>query len=224
MIMKSWIFRISIALNILVIVLVLGVWLNKAKFIRAYLAGIYTYHVSFFDSFPLVQGDVVMLGDSITDRALWDEIFPEQQVKNRGIGGDTTSGVLLRLESITEAKPAALFLKIGTNDLTHGPGLEESYKQYREIVARVQVESPATEIYLQSILPRQAKYREKVEAFNREIQQVAVDLRVTYIDLYTGFLAPDSSIADELAVDELHLSGKGYRLWQSLLQPYMAEH
>ena len=88
----------------------------------------------------------------------------------------------------------------------------------------MQVESPATEIYLQSILPRQAKYREKVEAFNREIQQVAVDLGVTYIDLYSGFLAPDGSIADELAVDELHLSGKGYRLWQSLLQPYMAEH
>lgn len=222
--MKTWIFRLSISLNIVIIVLVLGAWINKNVIIRQFLLTIYDARVSFFDSFPLDSGDIVMLGDSITEGAEWSEVFPELPVKNRGIGGDTTAGVLARLQSIVVRKPAAIFLKIGTNDLTMGPERDVSYQQYRDIVATIQASSPNTDIYVQSVLPRGVELQGDVEDYNIKILAIANELGVTYIDLYSSFLDPDGSIRDELTLDEIHLSGPGYRLWQSLLEPTMLKY
>ena len=222
--MKNWIFRISITINILIVVLVLGLWLNREVFIDKFIDYMYMVRVSFFDSYPLTSDDVVMLGDSITAGGEWNELFPHLQMKNRGIGGDTTTGVLARLQQIIDARPAAVFLKIGTNDLDRVPERQVSYQQYRDIVSRIKAGSPATDIYLQSLLPRAADMREDVEAYNLEIQAIASDLGVTYIDLYPAFLAGDGSIRDELTYDELHLTGAGYKLWQSLLLPSISRY
>src|SRR5436190_11884269 len=66
------------------------------------------------------EGALVFLGDSIT-QGWGDDIggaFPEAKVANRGISGDTTRGVLIRLkEDVLDLKPAGIVLLIGTNDL-----------------------------------------------------------------------------------------------------------
>lgn len=220
--MKNWIFRISISLNIVIFVLGLGAWFNKEVFIRHFLLTIYESRVSFFDSFPLDPDDIVMLGDSITEGGEWGEIFPALPIRNRGISGDTTTGVLARLQAIVEAKPRAIFLKIGTNDLTLGPERDVSYQQYRSIVATIQALSAGTDIYVQSVLPRGVELQDDVEHYNAQISTIANELGVTYIDLYPAFLAPDGSIRDDLTLDEVHLTGSGYRLWRSLLEPTMS--
>ena len=161
---------------------------------------------------------------SITHGGEWSEIFPGLPVANRGIAGDTTTGVLARLESIVDARPAAIFIKIGTNDLTRGPERDVSYQQYRKIVTNIQKASPGTDIYVQSLLPRAVDFRDEVEAYNQEIRAISNDLGVTYIDLYPAFLDADGSLRDELTYDEIHLTGEGYQLWQSLLKPTMAEY
>ena len=51
-------------------------------------------------------GDVVMLGDSITEGADWAALLPQTRVHNHGIGGDDTVGVLRRLDLVTRAQPA----------------------------------------------------------------------------------------------------------------------
>ena len=66
------------------------------------------------------QGAVVFLGDSITQG--WGDrlakAFPGLKAANRGISGDTTRGVLIRLaDDVLALKPAAVVLLIGTNDL-----------------------------------------------------------------------------------------------------------
>ena len=222
--MKKWLVRISVALNILVLIAALGVWFNRDVIIGLVLAQMYAAKVSFFDSYPLAGTDVVMLGDSITEGGEWAEIFPGLPIKNRGIPGDTTTGVLARLDSIIDAKPAAIFLKIGTNDLTMGPERDVSYQQYRQILSTIQANSPGTRIYVQSVLPRAVDLRDEVEAYNLEIRAMASELGVTYIDLYPAFLASDGSMRDELSYDEVHLTGEGYRVWQSLLAPRMSEY
>ncbi|MFT4518653.1 MAG: lysophospholipase L1-like esterase [Halioglobus sp.] len=222
--MNKWIIRISIALNVLVILAALGAWFNRMAIIGIYLDWMYEQKTDAFATFPIVEGDVVMLGDSITDAGYWNEMFPKLPIKNRGIGGDTTTGVLRRLELISQGRPAAVFIKIGTNDLTHGPERSVSYEQYRQIVSTIKEASPTTHIYLQSLLPRAAELQDEVEQYNEVIQQVAADLGVIYINLYPTFLAEDGSMRDELTGDELHLNGKGYLLWQSILQPYMSQY
>ncbi len=55
----------------------------------------------------------VMIGDSLTNYGEWHEIFPETSIVNRGIVGDTTYGVIRRLDSIINTKPDNAFIMLG---------------------------------------------------------------------------------------------------------------
>ena len=69
-------------------------------------------------------------------------------------GGDTVDLLADRLDQVLSGRPRAIFLNIGTNDLTHGPrDREVSYRQYREIIDRIRQASPSTGIHVQSLLP-----------------------------------------------------------------------
>jgi lysophospholipase L1-like esterase len=170
--------------------------------------------VSFFAANPIAPGQVVFVGDSLTDGARWDELFPGIPVRNRGVPADTTADVLARLDQVTAGKPAQVFLMIGTNDLGQGASVAETAARYREILERLRSESSATRVYVQSVLPRSAAFRADIESLNLEIERAARDLGAAWIDLYPHFLAPDGSIRDDLSNDELHLLGPGYALWR----------
>ena len=71
-----------------------------------------------FKEKPLNLNDIVFLGNSITAGGNdWSERLNIPNIKNRGIGGDTTDGVIARLDEIIYFKPKAVFLLIGINDL-----------------------------------------------------------------------------------------------------------
>ncbi len=63
-----------------------------------------------------------------------------------------------------------------------------------------------------------------MEEYNRHIEAIADDLGATYIDLYPEFQGKDGAIRGELTLDEVHLTGEGYRLWQSRLAPIMSDY
>ena len=67
-----------------------------------------------FANSPIGFNKIVFLGDSITEGAQnWKKYFDNNRIANRGIGGDTTEGVLARLDEIYYYKPLAVFLLIG---------------------------------------------------------------------------------------------------------------
>ena len=74
---------------------------------------------------------------------------------------------------------------------------------------------------MQSLLPRAAAYRERIESYNDALRGICREAGVVFIDLYPAFLASDGSLRDELTFDELHLNGAGYRRWQELLRPHL---
>src|SRR5262245_42569936 len=77
------------------------------------------YYRSKLASFEQAAGDadVIMLGDSITEKIDWRELFPGVSILNRGIGGDTSAGVLKRLDEVIARHPKIVFLMVGVNDL-----------------------------------------------------------------------------------------------------------
>jgi lysophospholipase L1-like esterase len=175
--------------------------------------------VSAFEAFPLVPDDIVFLGDSLTEGGPWEELFPYVRVRNRGIGGDTSDGVLARLEQVTRATPAKVFLLIGTNDLFRGEPEDEIVANITDILDRLKQETPDTEVYLQSVLPRAASFRADVEALNSRLAEVALERGAAWIDLYPAFLDPETGgIRAELSNDELHLLGPGYALWKQQIE------
>ena len=80
--------------------------------------GNYKKLIEEFKKQPLDFGDIVFLGNSITAGGKdWSERLNEPNIKNRGIGGDVTEGVLARLDELIYFKPRTVFLLIGINDL-----------------------------------------------------------------------------------------------------------
>lgn len=97
------------------------------------------------------SGDIVFLGDSITEYGSWHELFPQAAVRNRGISGDNTTSMLGRIDQITCGKPAKVFLMIGTNDLSGGVSPKDIVTNTVKIVETLQKDSPHTKIFVQRI-------------------------------------------------------------------------
>lgn len=177
--------------------------------------------VSQFDKFPVPSGAIVFLGDSLVDEGRWDEMFPNHTISNRGILADRTEHVILRLGQITKWQPSKVFIMIGTNDLKFGIKQATLLSNYRHILNSIKKESPKTEVFVQSLLPREARFQKRIEKINRKLRNLAEDSGCTYIDLHSSFLDNDGSLRNDYTNDDLHLSGAGYLRWIELIKPYI---
>lgn len=177
----------------------------------------------FFAHYPVRPGDIVFVGDSITDNGRWHELFPHLPVKNRGINGDTVAGVLQRLGDILAGQPAAVFLLIGTNDLPWYMYHRDSYilDTYAAILECCKTESPETQVFVQSILPRHRRYARRIQALNAHLEELAGRYGFTFINLFPHFASSDGQIRPEFSNDQLHLLAAGYACWAEILSPYL---
>ena len=72
---------------------------------------------------PVDPGRVVFIGDSITDGWRLAEMFPGKPYVNRGISGQTTAQMLVRMyPDVIALKPAAVIILAGTNDIARNNG------------------------------------------------------------------------------------------------------
>jgi hexosaminidase len=177
----------------------------------------------FFQNYSIRAGDIVFAGDSLTDGARWDELFPGKPIKNRGINADMTTGLLERIEDITTGKPAAIFILIGTNDL---PWYEyrsdaEILHSYQSILEAIRHQSPSTCVFVQSILPRDRMYASRIKKLNPKLQALAQANHCQYIDLYTKMTDEHGGLRHDLTNDNLHLLAGGYQIWEETVRPFI---
>lgn len=187
---------------------------------------------------PIAPSDIVMLGNSITEGGKnWNDLLPHitRRVVNRGISGDTTRGILHRLDEIERQKPHKLFLLIGINDLSHSLSPAEIVAGITYILERIHLASPETQLYLQTVLPiNETSYQRfkaldgkawQVPRINTLIKELATQLpHVTLIDLYPHFLDSEGKwLHSGYTYDGLHLNSEGYQLWAEIITPYMVE-
>lgn len=182
-----------------------------------------------FQKLPNAKKEIIFIGDSITDGGEWSEIFGNQKIKNRGISGDVTQGVLDRLDEVTESQPDKVFLMIGINDLARGHSAEYVIANIELILEQIKRTTPTTQIFLQSLLPVNNFYGkfgghtnkgEVVKKVNLALQKMEGE-KVIYIDLHKKFSNNEGKMDIEFSNDGLHLNGKGYELWTSLLKKWM---
>jgi lysophospholipase L1-like esterase len=213
---------VSVLFIILFILVVTFLYFSRGLILeKYYLRSNYKQAVSLFSANPVTGKDVVFLGDSITASFPLSEIFPDGVYKNRGISGDTTAGVLKRLDQVTVGQPRQIFLMIGTNDVGFGYQKERIVVNYDEILKRIKQESPATQVFVQSILPRDKHYAADIVFLNQQIAALAENHGYTYIDLFPAFADDAGGIRPEFSDDNLHLLNTGYEHWQQLISPYV---
>ncbi|AUP80636.1 GH92 family glycosyl hydrolase [Flavivirga eckloniae] len=193
---------------------------NKA--IKAY----YYHKKEHFESLPDTENEIIFLGNSITDGAEWSELFQNPNIKNRGIGGDDTDGVLGRLEEVTSSNPKQLFIMIGTNDLAYGKTVDYINNNYVTILDTVKKQSPNTEIFIQSILPvddnvHSTRPNKSIRDINRFLKQLCAERNINYIDLNPVFADEHGKLNTSYSIDGLHLNGKGYLVWKKEIEKFL---
>lgn len=175
------------------------------------------------------QHAVVFLGDSITQG--WGgglgSSFPGMKVANRGISGDTTRGVLIRLkEDVLAVNPAAVVLLIGTNDIDEGATPEVIAGNLRLILGALKEHDPRMPVVLCEVFPSSASKRrpkETINAINALYRAIVKnDPQVTYLETWALFADPaGDAIASEFP-DLLHPNEVGYAKWAAALRPVFA--
>ncbi|MEY7998781.1 GDSL-type esterase/lipase family protein [Clostridium sp. Mt-5] len=182
-----------------------------------------TYYLakqSQFETLNIKSGDIVFLGDSITNRSEWEELFNNPNIKNRGIDGDTTNGILNRLNTITRGHPEKIFLMIGINDVLHKKEPSYILDNYKQILNEIRMDSPDTTIYVESILPNNnIRSNRDVKFLNEELRKLSGN-KIIYIDLFDKFVK-DNKLSSKYTYDGTHLNGRGYLIWKQQIYQYV---
>jgi len=184
----------------------------------------YKERIREFKNDPLQKKDIVFIGNSITEGGKdWGKRLNNNRVKNRGISGDVTDGVLNRLGEVCYAEPEAVFIMIGINDLDGcNKAADETRSGILKIAITIQYGSPETRVFIQTILPTSNKnVVDKIAKVNKALKDSA-DLHGYFlIDLHDSFADENDLMKSNYTTDGYHLNEEGYQLWVSLIKEFI---
>jgi (4-O-methyl)-D-glucuronate---lignin esterase len=188
--------------------------------------------------------DLLFMGDSITDfwrneglpgvvnppragKVVFDEYYGALKAANFGISGDTTQGVLFRLQD-GEGRgfsPKAIMLMIGTNNASYCSSAEIA-EGVGAVVLELRKDFPAAKILLLGIFPRGNPgdpVRQVVVDVNPIIAKLGDGEHVFYLDIGGKFLDANGILQPDIMADKLHPNEKGYRIWAEAVKGPLAE-
>lgn len=170
------------------------------------------------------QESIVFLGDSITQG--WADVgsyFPGLKTANRGISGDTTRGVLIRLQDVFALHPRGIVLLIGTNDLDEKAEPETIAANMKLILEAIRNNNPNTPVVLCSVFPSSESQRRpvaKIRKVNELYRDVAqTEPQVTLLDTWSLFADVHGDAKADIFPDLLHPNVRGYGEWAGALRP-----
>jgi lysophospholipase L1-like esterase len=171
----------------------------------------------------------VFLGDSITDGWNLAEYFPGKPYVNRGISGQTTPQMLIRLRpDVINLQPKAMAILAGTNDLAGNTGpmtlgmIEDNLSSIAELAR-----AHSIRVVLASLLPvsdygkeKQTEKRppEKIKELNAWIKKYCQQHGLVYLDYYSHMVDAKGMLPAELSEDGLHPNAAGYKVMAPLAE------
>jgi lysophospholipase L1-like esterase len=172
---------------------------------------------------------VVFLGDSITDGWKLAQSFPDRPYVNRGIGGQTTPQMLVRMyPDVIDLKPAALVILAGTNDISRNTGpvtitmIEENFLAMTELA-----QAHGIKVILCSVMPVSDYTKNKqtvarppadILKLNAWMREYAAKAHAVFADYYAATVDEKGMLRDGYSDDGLHPNLKGYDLLAPVAQ------
>jgi lysophospholipase L1-like esterase len=163
-----------------------------------------------------------MLGDSMTGQGDWSSLLPKVKVLNSGIGGDTSAGVLNRLERSVSSEFHTVFVMIGINDLMLKRSVFDIYHNYIKIIEKLV--SMGKTVIIQSTLYVAKELHEinqninhGVTELNRRINEYCDNSNIQFIDI-NQVLSSNEVLKPEYSVDSVHINTQAYIEWAKLIE------
>ncbi|MDR3362349.1 MAG: GDSL-type esterase/lipase family protein [Desulfovibrio sp.] len=188
----------------------------------------------------MTRRSLLFLGDSLTFGFDWASALPDFIVYNFGINGDTTDGVLARLNDAAAVKPDKIFLQIGINDLLSEfawLGNHESQskanlyailRNHTQIWEYLAENLPDAILYVCSLLPAtrsfdpQGTLNNDVRALCTMLEKMSASRGLTYINLYNALRDEGGALREDCSEDGVHLLWPGYQIWLETLMPFIS--
>jgi len=178
---------------------------------------------------PADPGRVVFLGDSITDGWKLATSFPGKPYVNRGISGQVTSQMLVRMyPDVIDLKPAAVVLLAGTNDIARNNGpstaamIEENTMAITELA-----QAHGIKVILCSVTPIADYGRAKMSdgrppadilKVNAWMKEYAGRVGAIYADYFSALVDDKGMMKPGISMDGLHPNQQGYELMVPVVQ------
>jgi lysophospholipase L1-like esterase len=172
---------------------------------------------------------IVFLGDSITDGWKLAQSFPDKPYVNRGIGGQTTPQMLVRMyPDVIDLKPAALIILAGTNDISRNTGpetltmIEENFQAMTELA-----QAHGIKVILCSVMPVSDYTKNKqtvarppadILKLNAWMREYAAKTHAVSADYYAATVDDKGMLREGYSDDGLHPNLKGYELLAPVAQ------
>jgi lysophospholipase L1-like esterase len=178
---------------------------------------------------PRDPNRVVFLGDSITDGWKLGQFFPDKPYVNRGISGQTTPQMLVRMfPDVINLQPAALIILAGTNDIARntGPETAEMIQDNFRAIAEL-AQKHGIKVILCSLTPvsdytarKQTERRPPADILrlNEWLRKYAEEIHAVYVDYFTATADEAGFLKDGFSGDGLHPNDRGYALMAPLAQ------
>src|SRR5438105_322822 len=177
------------------------------------------------------ENRVVFFGDSITDIWHLDESFPGKPYVNRGIGGQTTSQMLVRFrQDVINLRPKAVVILAGTNDIAgnSGPISNEDIEANLTSIDDLARTNKIAVIF-SSILPVHnytpesedfyaQRPMERILALNRWLKEYCVANNLVYLDYFSAVVDDKGLLKRDLAEDGLHPNKAGFAIMAPLAE------
>lgn len=182
------------------------------------------------------KGEIVFYGDSITEMCDVSLYYPEFEIINRGISGDTTSGMLERLQdNLLDIEPSTVVFLGGTNDIGKNVPIEEIAGNIESILKAIKDRCPNCRIIVQSVYPVnkniRPRYLNQVNArtndavikLNAALVELCQRRGYTYVNTYSYLIDDEGNLKSEYTRDGLHLTRKAYFALAEVIKPYLIE-
>ena len=188
---------------------------------------------------------LICLGDSLTfglrvpHSQAWPRLVAREtgvEVQNLGISGDTTGGMLARLQTLTGNGPVApenmpvLVIMGGSNDIFYAGtdavakaniGAMIHQAMAAHMLPLVGIPLPISPEDAPKAWGKVANFQvaaAQIAAYSQWLKDFCAAFGVPYVDFRQDFLNPDGSVRRELFVDGLHPNAQGHqRMAQRLL-------
>lgn len=172
---------------------------------------------------------IVFMGNSITE--FWKTIHPDfflgKSYINRGIGGQTTSQMLLRFRAdVINLHPKVIVFLGGTNDIAGNTGnvtldmIEDNIFSMIELARANDIR-----VVLCSVLPvfdypwsPGREPAEKIIELNKALRFYAETHDITFVDFHTPMKDERNGLRIELGEDGVHPNVSGYLIMEPLVE------
>lgn len=185
------------------------VWVNEQR------------HAMRIEGFAREKGDVpagavVFLGSSTIEGFPFDKVYPGALCVNRGVGGDTTQGLLRRLDgSLPTARPSGVVIYSGANDLrAFHQEPAEIVEVMGELLDAIAGRFSGLSVALVATMPVSEPPpgdRERLRALNEGLRVLAITKGAAFIPTERPpLMLPDGRLDPALSLDGEHLNADGY--------------